>query len=109
MQRVYLDVPYHAPEGGVSQSQLAEGAISLDVVGQERAAGSKVGPGGLELAAHVLVGVQAVVHKEVSRSRLSEQPGQHPGASPAMESPPVPQFLRHGDTPEPLGLSPQGR
>src|SRR5215204_921950 len=109
MQRRRFAVLDHAPEGGVFLPQFAPGAVSLDVVGQEYCSISKMGPCDVELAAHVPVGVQAVVDEEVDRADLFEQPGQCPGAGSPMQPPPAFQRFWYGYAPELLVLTTQGR
>jgi hypothetical protein len=84
VERRLLPVLDHAPECRPFLPQFAERAVPLDVVGHQYGSVPKMGPYGIELAAHVPAGVQAVVYEEVYRADLSEEPGQNPGAGPPM-------------------------
>src|SRR5215203_4196146 len=109
VERRFLPVLDHAPECRILVLQFAEGAVPLDVVGQEYGSVPKMGPHGIELAAHVPTGMQAVVYEEVYRADLSEEPGQNPGAGPPVHPPAVFERFWHGYAPEPLIFAPQGR
>src|SRR3712207_2925960 len=74
----------HAPECRTLLPQFAEGAVPLHVVGQEHGSVSEVGPYGVELAAHVPAGVEAVVYEEVDCADLFEESGQDSGAGSPM-------------------------
>ena len=80
MERRLFPILDHAPECRTFLLQLAERAVPLDIVGQEYGSVPKMGPYGIELAAHIPASVQAVVYEEVYRADLSEEPGQNPGA-----------------------------
>src|SRR5918994_368354 len=66
-------------------------------------------PYGVELAAHVPAGVQAVVYEEVEGASLFEERGQNAGAGSPVQPPAVFERFRYGYAPEPLVLAPQGR
>src|SRR5215211_270891 len=89
-----------APEGGIFLPQIAEGAVPLDVVGQEYGSVSEMGPYGVELAAHVLTGVEAVVDEEVHCADLFEKVGQNPSTGPPVQPPAASEGFWHGYTPK---------
>src|SRR5918995_6067002 len=66
-------------------------------------------PYGVELAAHVPLGVQAVVYEEVYRGDLPEEPGQNPGAGSPVQPPAVFECFWYGYAPESRVFAPQGR
>src|SRR5687768_12799733 len=109
VERRLLPVLDHAPECRTFLLQFAERAVPLDVVGHQYASVPKMGPYGIELAAHVPAGVQAVVYEEVYRADLLEEPGQNPGAGPPVQPPAVFEHIWYGYAPEPLIFAPQGR
>src|SRR5215212_4305206 len=109
VERRLLPVLHHAPECRTFLPQFAERAVPLDVVGQECGSFPKTGPYGIELAAHVPAGVQAVVYEEIYRADLFEEPGQNPGAGPPVQPPAVFERFWYGYAPEPLIFAPQGR
>ena len=94
---------------GSFESQVGEGAVALHVVGEEDAAGEESGPGGVELAAHVAAGVEAVVDEEAQGADLAQQAGQDALAGAAVEPPSPPELVRHGDAPVAFVLPPEGR
>src|SRR5829696_1059242 len=109
VERRFLPVLDHAPECRILVLQFAEGAVPLDVVGQEYGSVPKMGPHGIELAGHVPTGMQAVVYEEVYRADLSEEPRQNPGGGPPVQPPAVFERFCHGYAPELLIFAPQGR
>src|ERR671916_508127 len=109
VERRLLPVVDHAPERRTFLPQFAERAIPLDVVGQQCASVPETRPYCVELAAHVPVGVQAVVYEEVHRADLFEEPGQSPGTGFTVQPPAVFECFWYGYAPEPLVLIPQGR
>jgi hypothetical protein len=65
--------PIIPPRNSVFTHKIKEGFICANIVGKKKPSGTKIFPCGVELPAHMVIGVQTVVDEAIDGSNIREK------------------------------------